>query len=202
MKTIRAALASFVLLSVLTGLIYPLIITGIAQVLFPFRANGSMITASGKAAPHAALACGSSLIGQTFNSPGYFWSRPSATTPMPYNAASSAASNTGPSNPALVTNVKARIAALHAADPENHAAVPVDLVTSSGSGLDPDISIGAALYQVGRVARVRHLPVAEVKRLVAHYEQGRSFGIFGEPCVNVLKLNLALNRLAKAAPAR
>lgn len=206
MKNIRAALVAFVVLSVITGLIYPLAVTGIAQVLFPSQANGDLIGRNGKPAT-LAKAVGSRLIGQTFDQPQYFWGRPSATSPMPYNAASSGASNTGPSNPALVANVKARIATLTAADPGNKLPVPVDLVTSSGSGLDPDISVAAALYQAPRVAAARHMSLVGVQSLIKRYTTGRQWGIFGEAHVNVLRINLALDAMKpmgakSAAPAR
>ena len=182
------ALRMLVILSALTGVAYPFLVTGIAQVAFPRAANGSLIPADGKAPP------GSSLIGQPFDDPKYFWGRPSATAPMPYNAAASAGSNQGPRNPALADAVKDRIKALRDADPGNVAAVPVDLVTASGSGLDPHISVAAALYQAGRVARIRGIAVDSVRRLVAQSTEGRTLGILGEPRVNVLTLNLALDR--------
>jgi len=175
-----------VLLTVLTGVIYPLAVTGVAQVVFPRQANGSLIVKDGKQV-------GSELIGQPFDDPKYFWSRPSATSPFPYNAGSSSASNQGPTNPALAEAVKSRIDALRAADPGNATPVPVDLVTASASGLDPHISPAAALYQVPRVARARKLNEAVVRRLVAENTEGRRWGFFGEPRVNVLNLNLALD---------
>jgi potassium-transporting ATPase KdpC subunit len=177
-----------VVLTIFLGLIYPLMITGIAQVLFPHEANGSLIVDHGKIA-------GSALIGQPFTDPGHFWSRPSATSPQAYNAASSSGSNLAPTNQALIDQVKQNVAALRKADPGNTAPVPVDLVTNSGSGLDPDVSVAAALYQVPRVARVRKLPVETVRSLVARYTTGRQFGILGEPRVNVLELNRALDQL-------
>ena len=176
--------------TVLTGLIYPLVITGIAQLVFPRQANGSLIVANGQTA-------GSSLIGQPFDDPRYFWSRLSATSPYPYNAAASSGSNLGPTNPALLDEVKARIAALKAADPGNTQPIPVDLVTSSGSGLDPDISVAAALYQLPRVARLRGLSETAVRSLVDQSTQGRVLGFLGEPRVNVLELNLALDATKK-----
>jgi potassium-transporting ATPase KdpC subunit len=185
---IRPAVVSLVIFSFLTGAVYPALITGIAQVLFPHLANGSLIMKNGKAV-------GSELIGQQFDDPRYFWGRLSATSPFPYNAAASSGSNLGPTNPNLNAEVEARIAALKAADPTNTAAIPVDLVTSSGSGLDPDISIAAAKYQVPRVARVRGLSQEVVLSLVEKYTQGRTLGIFGEPRVNVLELNLALDAI-------
>jgi K+-transporting ATPase ATPase C chain len=185
---LRPALVLLTIFSLLTGVIYPLAITGIAQVFFPHQANGSLITRDGQAV-------GSSLIGQQFDGPRYFWGRLSATSPYPYNAAASSGSNLGPTNPSLTAEVEARIAALKAADPSNTAPIPVDLVTSSASGLDPDISIAAALYQVPRVARERGLSQAVVQALVAKYTRGRTFGILGEPRVNVLELNLALDAI-------
>ncbi|MGD9520790.1 MAG: potassium-transporting ATPase subunit KdpC [Tepidiphilus sp.] len=186
LQEIRPALVSFVLLSVLTGLLYPLIVTGIAQSVMPHEANGSLLLKDDKLV-------GSELIGQAFSDPKYFWSRPSATTPMPYNGLASGGSNLGPTNPALLEAVKARIQALREADPGNTAPVPVDLVTASGSGLDPHISPAAAAYQVARVARLRHMEEAKVEALVARYTEPRQFGLLGEPRVNVLQLNLALD---------
>lgn len=176
-----------VALTILTGILYPLAITGVAQVLFPFQANGSLIVESGHVV-------GSHLIGQPFDDPKYFWGRLSATSPYPYNAASSSASNLGPTNQALMDAVKQRVVALRAADPGNQAPVPVDLVTASGSGQDPHISPAAAQYQVPRVARVRHMSEDAVLRLVRRHTEGRQFGILGEPRVNVLELNLDLDR--------
>jgi K+-transporting ATPase ATPase C chain len=184
---IRPALTLFVVLSLVTGIAYPLVVTGVAQTVFPQAANGSLIVENGKPV-------GSALIGQTFTDPGHFWSRPSATVPMPYNAASSAGSNLAPTAPALVDAAKARIEALRQADPGNTAPVPVDLVTTSASGLDPHISRAAADYQVARIARVRGLPEARVQALVQAHTEGRWLGVVGEPRVNVLKLNLALDR--------
>lgn len=183
---IRPALMALLIFTVLTGLIYPLVVTGIAQLAFPHQANGSLIINNGQAV-------GSELIGQPFDVPKYFWGRLSVTSPFPYNAAASSGSNIGPSNPALITEIQARIDALKAVDPTNTQPIPVDLVTSSGSGLDPDISIAAALYQVPRVARVRGLSEATVRALVDQFTEGRQLGFLGEPRVNVLKLNLALD---------
>jgi potassium-transporting ATPase KdpC subunit len=175
-----------VVLTVFLGLVYPLAITGLAQVAFPRQANGSLIVDHGKIV-------GSALIGQPFTDPRHFWSRPSATSPQAYNAASSSGSNLAPTNQALIDQVRQNVAALHEADPGNTAPVPADLVTNSASGLDPDISVAAALYQVPRVARVRKLPVEAVRALVTRYTSGRQFGILGEPRVNVLELNRALD---------
>ena len=185
---LRPALVSLIALTVLTGLLYPLAVTGIAQLLFPGQANGSLIMKDGKAV-------GSSLIGQPFDDPKYFWGRPSATSPFPNNAGSSSGSNLGPTNPDLQKQVQGRIEALRAADPGNAAPVPVDLVTTSGSGLDPQISPAAALYQVRRVAKTRSLTEDAVRSLVEQYTVGRQFGILGEPRVNVLQLNLALDQV-------
>lgn len=191
MKTlIRPALVLFAALTLVTGLVYPLAVTAVAQAVFPHQANGSLV-ARGDGRP-----AGSRLIGQAFTDPGHFWSRPSATTPGPYDGGASAGSNLGPLNPALAEAVRARIAALRAADPGNTAAVPVDLVTASGSGLDPDISLAAAAYQAPRVARVLGLPLARVQALVEEHAERPWLGLFGEPHVNVLMLNLALERLA------
>src|SRR5215470_6990960 len=183
---LRPAIVMLVVLSVLTGLVYPAIVTGIAQTLFPRQANGSLIVKDGKVV-------GSALIGQPFDDPKYFWGRPSATSPFPYNAASSSGSNLSPTNPALVKSVQERVDALRAADPGNTAPVPVDLVTASGSGLDPHISPAAALYQVSRVAKARKLEPDAVRALVDRYTEGRQWGFLGEPRVNVLALNLALD---------
>jgi len=187
-KQLRPAIMSLILLTVLTGLIYPVVVTGIAQVVFPRQANGSLIMKDGKAV-------GSALIGQPFDDPKYFWSRPSATSPFPDNAGASTGSNLGPTNPALKKAVQDRIDALRAADPDNKTPIPVDLVTASGSGLDPHISPAAALYQVHRVAQARKLDEEAVRQLVERSTEGRQFGLLGEPSVNVLALNLALDSL-------
>jgi K+-transporting ATPase ATPase C chain len=188
MKTlIRPALSLFVLMSAITGLAYPLLTTGVAQAVFAHQAGGSLVVKDGRAV-------GSSLIGQSFSDPKHFWSRPSATAPMAYNAGASTGSNQGPLNPALTDAVKARVEALKAADPGNSAPVPVDLVTASGSGLDPHISIAAAEYQAARVARARGMAPEVVRALIEQHAEGRLFGLLGEPRVNVLALNLALDR--------
>ena len=187
MKTVlRPALVLFAVLTVLTGLVYPLLVTGIAQAVFAQQAAGSLLLRDGKPV-------GSSLIGQAFSDPRYVWGRPSATAPMANNASASAGSNLGPLNPALADAVKRRIAALRAADPGNTVPVPVDLVTTSGSGLDPHISLAAALYQAGRVARLRGLTVEQVQAMIGQHSQGSVMGFIGEPRVNVLQLNLALD---------
>lgn len=185
---LRPALVALVLFTLLTGVLYPFVVTLVAQIAFPAQANGSLIVQNG-------TVVGSSLIGQTFDQPKYFWSRPSATGTVAYNAGASSGSNLGPSNPALVDAVKARIAALQVADPGNTAPVPVDLVTTSASGLDPNISVAAANYQIARVARVRNIDTARVQQLVNQFTEGRTLGILGEPRVNVLQLNLALDAL-------
>jgi len=185
-QTIRTAILSLLVLTFVTGVAYPLVVTGLAQLLFPTAANGSVLVRDGKPV-------GSALIGQPFSDPRYFWGRPSATAPFPYNGASSGGSNLGPTNPALADAVKQRIAALRAADPGNTKPVPVDLVTASGSGLDPQISPAAAEFQVERVARARGVSADDVRKLVASATQKRQWRIFGEPRVNVLQLNLALD---------
>jgi K+-transporting ATPase ATPase C chain len=185
---IRNALMSLLLFTILAGIIYPLAVTGIAQTLFRQQANASLIIENGKA-------IGSELIGQEFRDPKYFWGRLSATTPYPYNGGSSSGSNLGPNNPDLMKAAKSRIAALHAADPGNQEKIPVDLVTSSASGLDPHISLAAAEYQIHRVAKARGLGEDRVRGIVADNARGRWLGVFGEPVVNVLELNLALDEL-------
>jgi K+-transporting ATPase ATPase C chain len=186
--SVRPAVVLFLLLTVLTGFLYPLVVTGVAQLLFPARAAGSIVTRDGHAV-------GSRLIGQSFGDPRYFWSRPSATTPQPYNGTASGGSNLGALNPALLDAVRARVAALRSADPANRAPVPIDLVTSSGSGLDPEISLAAADYQAARVARARGLAPQRLQALIAEHTEGRLIGVIGEPRVNVLELNLALDAL-------
>ena len=188
-SALRPALVLFVLLSLVTGLAYPLAVTGVAQLVIPWQANGSLVVRDGQVR-------GSALIGQAFADPGHFWSRPSATAPGPYNAANSSGSNLGPGNAELQAAVQARVAALRAADPDNTAAVPVDLVTASASGLDPHISRAAADYQAARVARRRGLDEARVRALVAAHTEGTILGFLGAPRVNVLQLNLALDALA------
>lgn len=191
MKTLlRPALSVFVLLSAITGLAYPLAVTGVAGAVFPEQAAGSLILQDGKP-------IGSSLIGQHFSDPTHFWGRPSATAPQPYNATASSGSNQGPLNPALVEVVKGRVEALRAADPGNTAPIPTDLVSASASGLDPHISPAAALWQAGRVAKARGLPEAQIKALIDTHTEGRQWGLLGEARVNVLKLNLALDALKK-----
>lgn len=187
-KLIRSIVVMLLMMTLLTGVVYPLVVTGAAQWLFPAQARGSLIERDGQV-------IGSRLIGQSFADPRYFWGRPSATTPTPNNGTASGGSNLGPSNPALADVVKQRIEALHAVDPSNVAPVPVDLVTASASGLDPEISQAAAYYQVARVARMRHLDQARLRALVAASTQGRQLGVLGEPRTNVLQLNLALDAL-------
>jgi len=186
---LRPTIVLFALLTVLTGFIYPLVVTGVARVAFADQADGSLILRGGKLV-------GSRLIGQSFSDPKHFWSRPSATSPQPYNGTASGGSNLGPLNPALTDAIKTRIHALQAADPRNKAAFPVDLVTASGSGLDPHLSIAAAQYQVARVARARGMSAAAVRGLLSAHTEGRLWGVLGEPRVNILELNLALDELA------
>jgi K+-transporting ATPase ATPase C chain len=183
---LKPAIVLLVLFTFITGVLYPLAITALAQVAFPQQANGSLIIENGQPV-------GSNLIGQPFDDPAYFWGRLSATGPVPYNGAASSGSNLGPTSATLMGNIQARLDALHAADPGNDAPVPVDLATASASGLDPHISLAAARYQAARVARVRGLDLAEVNRLINEYMEGRTFGLLGEPRVNVLLLNLALD---------
>lgn len=185
-SVVRPALVTFAVLTALTGVVYPLVVTGIGQVAFPEQAAGSLILRERKPV-------GSSLIGQNFSDPKYIWGRPSATGPMPNNASASSGSNQGPLNPALTEAVKGRIEALRAADPGNTAPVPVDLITASGSGLDPHVSVAAAQYQAARVARERKMPLPEVLQLISQHAEGRLFGFLGEPRVNVLQLNLSLD---------
>ena len=187
-RIVHNALISLLMFTILTGFIYPLAVTGIAQVLFPHQANGSIITKNGKPV-------GSALLGQQFDDPKYFWGRLSATSPYPYNGGSSSGSNLGPNNPDLLKVVQSRVQALREADPENNAKIPVDLVTASGSGLDPHISPAAAEFQVRRIANARGLEEEKVRILLSKYTEGRQFGILGEPRVNVLELNLALDEL-------
>lgn len=189
-SVLRPALALFAVLTLVTGLLYPLLVTGVAQAVFPHQANGSLVE-------HKGQTVGSELIGQPFSKPENFWSRPSATGPMAYNAGASGGSNLGPDNPALAEAVKARIEALRAVDPGNPAPVPVDLVTASASGLDPHISQAAARYQAPRVARVRGLAPTAVNALVDQHTESSLFGFLGEPRVNVLALNLALEATAQ-----
>ena len=187
LQQLKISILVTLVLMVFTGLGYPLVMTGLSQVLFPRQANGSLIQKDGKAV-------GSNLIGQPFDDPKYFWSRLSATSPQPYNASNSSGSNLGPTNPALIAEIQGRIDALRKADPENKEPIPVDLVTSSASGLDPHISPAAAYYQIERVARVRGFPPATVKNLVDQYTEGRFLRLLGESGVNVLELNLALDQ--------
>ncbi|MBT2867061.1 potassium-transporting ATPase subunit KdpC [Chromobacterium violaceum] len=192
MKVIRPLLVVFGGLSLITGLAYPLVTTGIAQAAFPAQANGSLIVKDGKVV-------GSRLIGQSFTGEQYFWGRPSATSPMPYNAGNSGGSNQGPTNPAQLAAVKGNVEAIRKAHPTQTGPVPVDLVTASASGLDPEISVASAYYQLDRVAAARKLPADTVRRLVDSHIVGETFGLLGEPRVNVLELNLALDQLSKKA---
>jgi potassium-transporting ATPase KdpC subunit len=188
MRLIRPAVTLLALMTLLVGIVYPLVITGATKALFPHQAAGSLIYQDGKL-------IGSTLIGQSFSDPKYFWGRPSATTPQPYNGLASTGSNLGPLNPALIDAVKANAKALHDADPDNQRRVPVDLVTASASGLDPEVSLAGAEYQAARVARVRHLEPTQVEALINSHARGRLWGFIGEPRINVLELNLALDRL-------
>jgi len=187
-RLIRPAVSLLALMTILLGIVYPLVITGVAKVAFSRQAEGSLIYQNGKL-------IGSTLIGQSFSDPKYFWGRPSATSPQPYNGLASSGSNLGPLNPALLDAVKANVKALHDADPDNRQPVPVDLVTASASGLDPEITPAGAHYQAARVARARNLPLAQVEALIKTHERGRLFGLIGERRVNVLNLNLALDRM-------
>jgi K+-transporting ATPase ATPase C chain len=187
---LRNAIVLLLLMTAVTGVAYPAVVGGLSALLFPHQAAGSLVERDGKP-------IGSALIGQSFTAPGYFWGRPSATTPGPNNAAASTGSNLGPTNPALTKAATDRIAALREADPLNKAAVPVDLVTASGSGLDPEISPAAAAYQLPRVARARHLTPAKLRELIAANTDGRQLGLLGEPRVNVLKLNLAVDAASR-----
>ncbi len=191
MQSLKISALLFIFLTLLLGIAYPAVVTVIAQGIFPHQAQGSLIERGGKVV-------GSKLIGQDFSAPKYFWGRLSATSPQPYNAAASGGSNFGVNNPALLEAAKARVVALQRADPGNKAAIPVDLVTASGSGLDPDISPAAAHYQIARVAKARGMRYDDVKSIVDRYTQGRFLGILGEPVVNVLELNLALDEYAHA----
>lgn len=191
LSILRPAASLLALFTLVTGIAYPLAVTGIAQVVYPAQANGSLLAMNGRVV-------GSSLIGQSFDDAGYFWGRPSATRPFPYNASSSTGSNLGPTNPALATAVRERVAALQAADPARASTpIPVDLVTASGSGLDPHVSPATALYQVHRVARARGMAEDRIRALVVEHIEGRSLGLLGEPRVNVLLLNLAVDELAR-----
>jgi K+-transporting ATPase ATPase C chain len=187
---VRPALVCFAVLTLLTGIVYPLVVTGIGQLAFPEQASGSLIHREGQPV-------GSSLIGQNFSDPRNIWGRPSATSPQPYNASNSGGSNQGPLNPALTDAVRGRIEALRAADPGNTAPVPVDLVTASGSGLDPHISVAGAQYQAARVARLRNIPLAQVQQVIEQHTEGQIAGFLGEPRVNVLRVNLALDAVRR-----
>jgi potassium-transporting ATPase KdpC subunit len=189
---LRSLVVLFALFTVVTGVFYPVLVTAVAAVFFPTQAQGSLVVQGGRVV-------GSTLIGQPFEQPGYFWGRPSATGPTPYNGAASTGSNLGPTNPALVSSIRERISRLRAADPKNASLpIPVDLVTASGSGLDPHISPAGALFQASRVARARALPEERIRALIDTHIERRTLGFLGEPRVNVLKLNLALDALAKS----
>lgn len=188
---IRAALVLMFITTVLLGLIYPLLMTGIAQLIFPHQANGSLLKSG-------SVVIGSELIGQSFDQPGYFWGRPSATGPVPYNASASSGSNLGPLNPSLIDAIKGRVANLRAGDSTDTTLVPVDLVTASGSGLDPDITPAAAYYQIPRVAKARMIAQEGLRSLVTAHITPRQFGVLGEPRINVLALNMALDSLTVA----
>jgi K+-transporting ATPase ATPase C chain len=187
-RLLRPAISLLVMMTILLGVAYPLLITGVSKLAFPRQAAGSLIHRDGKL-------IGSALIGQSFSDPKYFWGRPSATAPQPYNGLASAGSNLGPLNPALIEAVKANVKALRDADPENHQPIPVDLVTASGSGLDPEISPAAAEYQAARVARARHLELTRVEALIKLHQRERLLGLFGERRIEVLELNLALDAM-------
>ena len=187
-RLIRPAISLLMLMTLLLGIVYPLVITGAAKLVFPHQAEGSLIYKDGRL-------IGSTLIGQSFSDPKYFWGRPSATSPQPYNGLASSGSNLGPLNPALLDGVKANAKALHDADPDNQRPIPVDLVSASASGLDPEISPAAANYQAARVARARNLPLEQVEALIRAHERGRLLGFMGEPRINVLEANLALDHL-------
>jgi potassium-transporting ATPase KdpC subunit len=187
-QLMRPAVSLLVVMTLLLGIVYPFAITGVAKLVFPRQAAGSLIYEDGKL-------LGSTLIGQSFSDPKNFWGRPSATTPQPYNGLGSTASNSGPLNPALIDAVKANVKALHDADPDNRGPIPVDLVTASASGLDPDVSPAAVEYQAARVARARHLELVQVEALIKAHVRERLFGLIGERRINVLELNLALDRL-------
>lgn len=195
LKHVRSAIISMLLFTGITGVLYPLVVTGVAQLVFPGKANGSVVKKDGKS-------IGSGLIGQPFRDPKYFWGRLSATTPYPYNAGSSAGSNYGPLNSALLGEAQKRIRDLQAADPQNTHPIPVDLVTASGSGLDPHISVAGALYQLPRVARFRNMSEETVHALVDRFTEGRQLGFLGEPRVNVLGLNLALDEVHAASEGK
>jgi potassium-transporting ATPase KdpC subunit len=195
LKHLRIAVITTVLFTVLTGVVYPLAVTGLGQLIFPGKANGSLIKKNGKIV-------GSELIGQPFSDAKYFWSRLSATGPYPYNAGASSGSNLGPLNPALLDGAKKRVTDLKSADSLNNQAIPIDLVTASGSGLDPNISVAAALYQVGRVARSRNMKAEQVRSLVDQHTEGRQLGFLGERRVNVLMLNLALDDIQQSQEAK
>lgn len=186
-RNLRPALSLLIAMTLLLGIVYPLVITGLARIAFPTQAAGSLIESDGKL-------IGSRLIGQNFSDPRYFWGRPSATAPQPYNALASSGSNLGPLNPALIEAVNSNARRLRVADPDNLAPIPVELVTASASGLDPEISPAAATYQAGRVARARGIPLTTVQALIAAHVQGRVLGFLGEPRINVLELNLALDK--------
>ena len=188
LRLVRPASSLLIVMTLLFGVLYPLVITGIAKLAFPRQAAGSLIYRNGEL-------IGSSLIGQSYSAPKYFWGRPSATAPQPYNGLASGASNLGPLNPALIDQVKANQKALHDADPENQSPIPVDLVTASASGLDPEISLAAAHYQAQRIARARNLPVDAIENLIRAHQEGRLLGLTGERRVNVLTLNLALDAM-------